>query len=213
MLELILIIALLAADQLSKYLTDAHLALGSSAPLLEGVIQFTNVHNTGAAWGILPNARLVFLIVTPPLCILLALLLFRRRARIGLLGRICLSLLLAGAIGNYIDRALLGYVRDMFEFCFMSFPVFNVADTAITVGAVLLCVDTLFGREGTIFGALERIKPARTEPAADDAAGGEEAAPVAAADGAADSTASEPASGMTADVTGSEAPGGASGHA
>lgn len=160
MLEFILIFAVLAADQISKALVDANLALGESAPLVGGIVQLTSVHNTGAAWGILPNARWLFLIATPVLCLLIALLLIRRRRRIGPLGRVCLSLLLAGAVGNYIDRALLGYVRDMFELCFMRFPVFNVADSAITVGAALLCADTLFVKRGAVFSALEREAPA-----------------------------------------------------
>ena len=160
MLEFILIFAVLAADQISKALVDANLALGESAPLVGGIVQLTSVHNTGAAWGILPNARWLFLIATPVLCLLIALLLIRRRRRIGPLGRVCLSMLLAGAVGNYIDRALLGYVRDMFELCFMRFPVFNVADSAITVGAALLCADTLFVKRGAVFSALEREAPA-----------------------------------------------------
>lgn len=184
MLEFILIFAVLAADQISKALVDANLALGESAPLVGGIVQLTSVHNTGAAWGILPNARWLFLIATPVLCLLIALLLIRRRRRIGPLGRVCLSLLLAGAVGNYIDRALLGYVRDMFELCFMRFPVFNVADSAITVGAALLCADTLFVKRGAVFSALEREAPAPDgtpdAPAPDgtpDAAAGQPSAP------------------------------------
>lgn len=175
MLEFILIFAVLAADQISKALVDANLALGESAPLVGGIVQLTSVHNTGAAWGILPNARWLFLIATPVLCLLIALLLIRRRRRIGPLGRVCLSLLLAGAVGNYIDRALLGYVRDMFELCFMRFPVFNVADSAITVGAALLCADTLFVKRGAVFSALEREAPAPDGTA--DAPAGQPPAP------------------------------------
>ena len=175
MLEFILIFAVLAADQISKALVDANLALGESAPLVGGIVQLTSVHNTGAAWGILPNARWLFLIATPVLCLLIALLLIRRRRRIGPLGRVCLSLLLAGAVGNYIDRALLGYVRDMFELCFMRFPVFNVADSAITVGAALLCADTLFVKRGAVFSALEREAPA--PDGTPDAAAGQPPAP------------------------------------
>ena len=178
MLEFILIFAVLAADQISKALVDANLALGESAPLVGGIVQLTSVHNTGAAWGILPNARWLFLIATPVLCLLI-----RRRRRIGPLGRVCLSLLLAGAVGNYIDRALLGYVRDMFELCFMRFPVFNVADSAITVGAALLCADTLFVKRGAVFSALEREAPAPD---------GTPDAPASAPDGTADAPAGQP---------------------
>ena len=194
MLEFILIFAVLAADQISKALVDANLALGESAPLVGGIVQLTSVHNTGAAWGILPNARWLFLIATPVLCLLIALLLIRRRRRIGPLGRVCLSLLLAGAVGNYIDRALLGYVRDMFELCFMRFPVFNVADSAITVGAALLCADTLFVKRGAVFSALEREAPAPdgTPDAPAPAPDGTPDAPAPAPDGTADAPAGQP---------------------
>ena len=194
MLEFILIFAVLAADQISKELVDENLALGESAPLVGGIVQLTSVHNTGAAWGILPNARWLFLIATPVLCLLIALLLIRRRRRIGPLGRVCLSLLLAGAVGNYIDRALLGYVRDMFELCFMRFPVFNVADSAITVGAALLCADTLFVKRGAVFSALEReaSAPDGTPDAPAPAPDGTPDAPAPAPDGTADAPAGQP---------------------
>lgn len=158
MLELILIIAVLIVDQLSKYLTELFIPYGSSIPLIDGVFQLTNVHNTGAAWGILSGGRWLFLALTPLLCIALIFLLIKGRERIGVLGRICVSLLICGAFGNLIDRVVLSYVRDMFDFCLINFPVFNVADSAVTIGAVLLCVDTLFVKEGSIFGALEQMR-------------------------------------------------------
>lgn len=174
MLELIVIVAVLIVDQLSKYLTEICIPLGTSIPLIDGVFQLSNVHNTGAAWGLLSGARWAFLIVTPLLCVGLVLLLIKKRSRIGVLGRVCISLLLAGAIGNLIDRAALGYVRDMLDFCLIQFPVFNVADSSITIGAVLLCVDTLFLKEGTIFGALERKRPAGENGAGQKEASGDE---------------------------------------
>ena len=171
MLELSVVVLVLIADQLTKYFTDLYLPLGTSVPLIDGLIHLTAVHNTGAAWGMLSGARVAFLILTPILCAALILLLVKRRSRIGVLGRVCIALLLSGAIGNLIDRALLGYVRDMFEFSFFTFPVFNVADMSITFGCVLLCIDTLFLKRGTLFGALEREKPRQSDPGAD----GEEA--------------------------------------
>ncbi|MGN0784574.1 MAG: signal peptidase II [Candidatus Aphodomorpha sp.] len=158
MLELLLIVSVLIVDQVSKYLTELFIPFGTSVPLIEGVFQLSNVHNTGAAWGILAGKQWLFLVLTPVLCILLVLLLVKKRARIGTLGRICIALLIAGACGNLIDRAVLSYVRDMFDFCLIHFPVFNVADCAITVGAALLFLDTLFVKNGSIFSALEPEK-------------------------------------------------------
>ena len=158
MLELLLIVSVLIVDQVSKYLTELFIPFGTSVPLVEGVFQLSNVHNTGAAWGILAGKQWLFLVLTPVLCILLVLLLVKKRACIGKLGRICIALLIAGACGNLIDRAVLSYVRDMFDFCLIHFPVFNVADCAITVGAALLFLDTLFVKKGSIFSALEPEK-------------------------------------------------------
>lgn len=167
MLEIILILAVLIADQVSKVLVENGIALGSSVPLWDGVFQLSNVHNTGAAWGMLSGARIAFLVVTPILCAALIWMLVRNRKSIGAWGRVCLSLLIAGALGNFIDRAILGYVRDMFDFCLIGFPVFNVADSAITIGAAMLCIDTLFRKNGSIFAALEQKKePEQTEAAA-----------------------------------------------
>ena len=107
MLEFILIFAVLAADQISKALVDANLALGESAPLVGGIVQLTSVHNTGAAWGILPNARWLFLIATPVLCLLIALLL-QRSNRINNLTRTivfmpyCLSMILQAYVWKYM---------------------------------------------------------------------------------------------------------------
>ncbi len=158
MLELLLIVSILIVDQVAKYLTELFIPFGTSVPLIDGVFQLSNVHNTGAAWGILAGKQWLFLALTPIFCVLLVLLLVKKRARIGTLGRICIALLIAGACGNLIDRAILSYVRDMFDFCLIRFPVFNVADCAITIGAALLLVDTLFVKEKSIFNALEPEK-------------------------------------------------------
>ena len=70
--------------------------------------------------------------------------------------RITLSLILAGAVGNLIDRALIGYVRDMLDFRLVQFAIFNVADSAVTVGATLLAIDVLFGKSRKLLDDLEK---------------------------------------------------------
>ena len=134
MLEISIISIVQILDQVTKYLSERYLALGASSPVIQGVFQFTNVHNTGAAWGMLAGGRWLFIVITLVTVGLLCWLLLRRRKTLGLLARLCVALLIAGATGNLIDRVLIGYVRDMFDFCLINFPVFNVADCAVSVG-------------------------------------------------------------------------------
>lgn len=125
-------------DQLVKAAASARLVLeGRSASFLPGVLRLTLVHNYGASWGILKGKTALLLILTALVClaILTALLLGKPKSR---LGKLSLAFILGGAAGNAVDRFVQGYVVDMFETEFMSFPVFNAADCFITVGAALL---------------------------------------------------------------------------
>ena len=131
---------IVALDQCVKTLVTRRLMmLGASAPLLPGVLHLILVHNSGASWGILSGRTTLLLAVTGVVCLaLLAILLLDRPA--APLGRLSLAFILGGAVGNAVDRFVQGYVIDMLETEFMSFPVFNVADCFITVGAALLCI-------------------------------------------------------------------------
>ncbi len=145
-------------DQWYKGLVTRRLAqVGASAAFLPGILKLTLVHNTGASWGILSGQTTLLLIVTALVClgILCAMLLDRPAAA---LGKVSFAFILGGAVGNALDRCLLGYVVDMFELSFMSFPVFNVADCFITVGAALLCIWVLMDEKK---GRLERQEASR----------------------------------------------------
>ena len=113
--------------------------VGASASVLPGIMHLILVHNTGASWGILSGQTALLLTVTALVClaVLCALLLEKPAAP---LGRLSFAFILGGAVGNALDRFLQGYVVDMFELEFVSFPVFNVADCFITVGAALLVI-------------------------------------------------------------------------
>ena len=151
-MEWIIIAAILGVDQLVKYLTDLRLVpLGTSVPVIPGVFQITSAHNTGAAWGMLPGKKWFFLVLTFLVCVFLVCFLIRYRRRLTVFARVTLALLLAGALGNAIDRVALSYVRDMFDFCLINFPIFNVADSALTIGCALLIVDLLFMKEKSLF--------------------------------------------------------------
>jgi signal peptidase II len=143
MLEIFIVLFITVADQITKFLTVRYLKPLKSVPLLEGLLRLTYVENRGAAFGILQNQRW-FLIVLPVLVIgaMIFYLIFHRKD--SLLLKVSLAVIIGGAIGNLIDRVFLGYVVDMFEFAFIDFPVFNVADIAVVCGAILLGIQIIF---------------------------------------------------------------------
>ena len=129
----IILIVLIAADQLLKWWTVSHLALGESAPLIPGVIQLTRLHNTGAAWSSFSGETALLTAVTLVKKIV--------RHRLGVTA--CL-LILGGGLGNMIDRVARGYVVDMFDLQLFRYPIFNLADCFVVVGAILGAVYYLF---------------------------------------------------------------------
>lgn len=136
MLYLILLAVLIGLDQWLKYWTVSHLALGESAPLLPGIVRLTRLHNDGAAWSSLSGKTALLLVVTVVLMVGVAVLLLKKIVRHPL-GVCACILVLGGGIGNMIDRIFRGYVVDMFELLFIRYPVFNLADCFVVVGAIL----------------------------------------------------------------------------
>lgn len=136
--------ALIALDQGVKWRTVAHLAVGESAPLLPPLLEWLYVQNTGAAWNALAGHRFVLIVLSVLLMAAVLLLVYRYQVRHAV-GRLAAALILAGGIGNLIDRVRQGFVVDMFHFLFWkSYPVFNVADICAVCGAVLAAVYYLF---------------------------------------------------------------------
>ena len=138
-----LIALVLIADQLTKEMARQSLALtGHLEVFIPGILNLIYVENTGAAFGILEGARWYFVImaavVTMASVLYLAFDKFSNFVEV-----FALSLIVSGAIGNVIDRIFHGYVTDFFSFAFINFPVFNVADIAITIGAVLFVAAVL----------------------------------------------------------------------
>ena len=132
-----LLVILIGADQALKYWTVTHLALGESTELLPGVLQLTRLHNYGAAWSSLSGKTVVLLIVTMALLIAVAWLLVKKivRHRLGVAAGL---FILGGGLGNMIDRVWHGYVVDMLDISpLFEYPVFNLADCFVVVGAVL----------------------------------------------------------------------------
>jgi signal peptidase II len=130
----IVLLIILFLDQLTKFIVAKNLALNQSLPVIKGIFHISLIHNRGAAFGILKSQGPIFILTAIFAIILIYLDLKKNKHK--KIYSISLSLILAGAIGNLIDRLVFGYVIDFLDF--RIWPVFNVADSAITVGAVLL---------------------------------------------------------------------------
>lgn len=135
----IMIIALVAIDQLIKFQTIARLSLGEQIQVIPNFFSITYVRNEGAAWSILEGKMWFFFIITIIAVAAGIYFLVKSRNKSKVL-TFALSLAIAGGIGNFIDRMRLGYVIDMFQTEFISFPVFNFADSCLVVGMIILCI-------------------------------------------------------------------------
>ena len=143
MLYFILAALLVVADQVVKYWISTNISLGGSVPFLPYIMDLTYVKNTGCAFSLLEQHTWLLTAVSAVLSVVLAVALAKKYFKHPI-GRTALALLLAGAVGNLIDRALLGYVVDMFRTLFMDFAVFNVADICVVVGGIAAAIYYLF---------------------------------------------------------------------
>ena len=141
------IVACVAADQLVKFWTVANFAAPAAAniysttdpakPLLPGLVELTRIHNYGAAWSSFSGQKWLLIGVTAVLLTVMLVLMVRKVVRHPL-GLMACTLIFTGGVGNLIDRVRMGYVVDMFHFEFWpSYPVFNVADICVVIGAIL----------------------------------------------------------------------------
>ena len=129
-----------------KFWVRANIPLHTHLDFLPGM-DLTYVQNTGAAFSMFSRHTWMLTLLSGVVAVILAIVL-AKRVLPHWSGQLSLALLLGGAIGNFIDRLLLGYVTDMFATTFMNFAVFNVADIGVVVGGVLLCVHVLFFMRG-----------------------------------------------------------------
>jgi signal peptidase II len=138
---------IIALDQWTKHLVVNNMERGDSIPLIADVFHLTSHRNMGAAFGILQNQRWLFIVITIAVVVGIVYSLIRlgkKQPRASL----ALSMVLGGAIGNFIDRATTGQVVDFLDFTLINFPIFNVADMAITIGVGILLLDVfLEGRK------------------------------------------------------------------
>ena len=134
----LLMFAVVLLDQLVKYYVVHSIALNTSVNFIPHILALAHIRNYGAAWNILTGQRIFFFIITIVALIILGYL-FKKTWKnwIFALGT---SLMIGGTLGNFIDRFRLGYVVDMFEAKFINFPIFNVADSALTIGVIILLI-------------------------------------------------------------------------
>ena len=131
-----IVLLVIALDRFVKAWTVKTLDLYETMPLWDGVFHFTYVENRGAAFGMLEGQMTFFYVVTILFSLALIWVLYFRLPKLKMCG-IGLALLLGGALGNFYDRIVYGYVVDMFEVRLINFAIFNVADSAVCVGAGL----------------------------------------------------------------------------
>ena len=131
---------IVAADQITKYLTVANIPLYGHHAFLPGFLDFTYVQNDGAAFSSFEGMQWLFALIFLAFTAAIFYEYFKKPMPFTTLERWCIAAVYAGGLGNMIDRIRLGYVVDMIETQFMDFPVFNVADCFITCGCILLIV-------------------------------------------------------------------------
>lgn len=146
---MILAAGLIILDQLTKFLVVRNMDLGESIPVLGEYLQITSHRNQGAAWGMFQGQMLFFYIVT---VIVLGLLVFmyKKEAKNNLMAQTALTFLIAGALGNFIDRILFQEVVDFVDVLIITydFPIFNVADSALTIGVILMIIEVFITGKG-----------------------------------------------------------------
>lgn len=138
------ILAFLLLDQLLKYWIRSNMTIGQSIPVISGIFHITYIENPGAAFGILANHRILFLLLTIAITGIMVYLYMSLHNKKSLTA-LSLGLVISGAAGNFIDRFLRGTVTDMFDF--QIWPIFNIADICICVGIALLCYVLIFKGE------------------------------------------------------------------
>lgn len=143
--------ALVVVDQVVKYVVRQGIPLHTAVDFLPGMA-LTYVKNTGAAFSLFQEHTWLLTLLSGVVSVALVVALAKKILP-HWWGMLSLALLLGGAVGNFLDRLLLGYVTDMFATTFMNFPVFNVADIGVVLGGVLLCVSVILSF------AEERKKP------------------------------------------------------
>lgn len=143
MLYYLLAFVVILIDQWTKWLVVRYMELGESIPIIENVLYITSHRNRGAAWGMLQGQFWLFYLITIVVVVGIVIYIQRLQPTQRLFG-IALGLMLGGALGNFIDRVFRKEVVDFIHAYIFSysFPIFNVADAALTIGVALMFIYT-----------------------------------------------------------------------
>ena len=137
-LAIVTAILFLIIDQITKYIVISNMQLYDTIPFINGIMDFTYIHNTGGAWGILNKhtwVLIIFTLIAMAICVFVLI----KYARANKILFFALCLIISGGTGNMIDRIFRGgKVIDFLEVTFIDFPIFNIADCAVCIGAGLL---------------------------------------------------------------------------
>lgn len=136
---LIVSVVVVVIDQLTKF------AIYGSAPIsvIGNFLWFESTLNTGIAFSMFQNSSFVFIITSSVASVVLLCLIFSKKYFKTKLEKVSLALILGGALGNLVDRIIFGGVRDFISLKFMNFAIFNIADSAVCIGAFLLCLSII----------------------------------------------------------------------
>lgn len=147
MIYIVLILILVGADQLSKYLIDSYMLEGEILPIINDFFHLTYVKNRGIAFGMFQGKLDIISIATIIAIVAIAYYLYKERNKLSMIEKMGFIYILAGAIGNMIDRAFRGFVVDMVDFRGVWSYVFNLADVWINIGVVFVLLDQLILRK------------------------------------------------------------------
>lgn len=143
MIWFLIVLGIIGIDQLTKYLVIRNISLGQEIVIIKKFFYLTYLENRGAAWSILQDATVFFIIVTLILSVVMIYIMLKNK-QLSL--RLSLSFILGGAIGNLIDRILKASVTDFLGVLLGSYryPIFNLADCFIVIGMFILAFNILF---------------------------------------------------------------------
>lgn len=144
-LVLSIVAVTIIVDQLTKFLVVKYMTLGQSISVIDNFLYITSHRNEGAAWGILQGKMIFFYVVTLVVICLVILWIRKLDIKKEKLLVIALSLILGGALGNFIDRVMYQHVVDFINTYIFGydFPIFNIADSALCIGVFLMAVDAI----------------------------------------------------------------------
>ena len=149
MILMSIIVAIILVDQLTKWWVVSNFLMFESLPLISGFLYLTRRFNTGAAWSLFEGQLLFFVVITIIAVALFSVMLWQSYKNNESWQSVGLALLIGGAIGNFIDRVRLGGVVDFIDVYIFTydFPVFNVADSALTIGIICYMIGVLIDEQ------------------------------------------------------------------